>query len=72
MDQLLFKNHQKIAEAKINAVFDDFNRQALHAYQLKLNHPISQEPMVFTQPLPNDMQNLLKKIKELSHDGFNQ
>jgi 23S rRNA pseudouridine1911/1915/1917 synthase len=36
-----------------------FKRQALHARQLALTHPLSFEPMSWEAPLPLDMQALL-------------
>lgn len=35
------------------------NRQALHSHKLEFVHPISGENMVFTAPLPADMQQVL-------------
>lgn len=41
-----------------------FKRQALHAAQLSLTHPISQEEMTFQAPLPEDFVNLLAEVRE--------
>lgn len=38
------------------------NRQALHSYRLTFNHPITKEPMQFTAPVPDDMQNAFAHI----------
>ncbi|MCD7808496.1 MAG: RluA family pseudouridine synthase [Erysipelotrichaceae bacterium] len=35
------------------------NRQALHAYQLQLIHPITKEKMTIVSPLPQDMQKII-------------
>ncbi|WP_300369858.1 RluA family pseudouridine synthase [Brachyspira sp.] len=54
-------------------VFDDFiekdiiptgffKRQALHAYSLEFNHPISDEKIKVKAPLPKDLKNFIKKI----------
>jgi 23S rRNA pseudouridine1911/1915/1917 synthase len=40
-----------------------FQRQALHAYQLSLIHPETQEKMTWKAPLPDDMKQLLTLIK---------
>ncbi len=40
-----------------------FKRQALHASQLSLSHPITDEPLSFSTPLPGDMQKLLDTLK---------
>ena len=37
-----------------------FNRQALHAWKLTLDHPISGEQMTWEAPLPADMNDLLE------------
>jgi 23S rRNA pseudouridine1911/1915/1917 synthase len=39
-----------------------FKRQALHAYQLTLEHPVSHETMTWTAPVPEDMQHLLDAL----------
>ncbi len=38
------------------------NRQALPSYRLTFNHPITKEPMQFTAPVPDDMQNAFAHI----------
>ena len=38
-------------------------RQMLHAYRLRFNHPVSGVPMEFTAPIPADMQHVLKQTK---------
>lgn len=42
-----------------NPDMEYINRQALHSYKLEFVHPISGENMVFTAPLPADMQQIL-------------
>lgn len=39
-------------------------RQALHAYKLDFNHPITGQPMSFTAPLPEDMLWMQKGVPE--------
>lgn len=38
-------------------------RQALHSYRLSFSHPITQEPLTFTAPLPEDMQRVLNGVR---------
>lgn len=38
------------------------NRQALHAAMLEFNHPIFNNLLQITAPLPDDMQNLIKTV----------
>ena len=40
-----------------------FPRQALHACALGLQHPVSDDDMIWTVPLPQDMQDLLNAIE---------
>lgn len=41
-----------------------FKRQALHAKRLAFNHPITEKPLEFQAPLPNDMLLLLEALAE--------
>ena len=41
-------------------IADAFGRQALHAHQLTIMHPVTKLPITFTAPVPND----LKKLKD--------
>jgi 23S rRNA pseudouridine1911/1915/1917 synthase len=43
-----------------------FNRQMLHASSLKLKHPVTGEMQEFTAPMPEDMEEAIEKLKELS------
>lgn len=38
-------------------------RQALHAHQLKIQHPQSNQPLTFTAPLPADLSETLKHLR---------
>jgi 23S rRNA pseudouridine1911/1915/1917 synthase len=41
-----------------------FRRQALHAAELRLQHPVSDDDMQWQSPLPPDMQALLEALEE--------
>jgi 23S rRNA pseudouridine1911/1915/1917 synthase len=41
-----------------------FNRQALHAFALGLNHPTTDKWMRFEVQLPEDMQQLIRVLRE--------
>ncbi len=47
------------ADDDLRAVLQDFQRQALHAAQLGLIHPVTKEYVQWQVPLPNDMNQLL-------------
>ncbi|MCZ6525691.1 MAG: 23S rRNA pseudouridine(1911/1915/1917) synthase RluD [Gammaproteobacteria bacterium] len=44
-------------------IIQSFPRQALHACVLGLQHPVSADDMIWTVPLPKDMQDLLNAIE---------
>ncbi len=50
------------ASAELAAALHDFPRQALHAAQLNLAHPLHGEALEWHSPLPKDMQALLKTL----------
>lgn len=39
-----------------NPRYSRINRQALHSHRLEFDHPITKEKLIFTSPLPADMQ----------------
>lgn len=44
------------------AIAREFPRQALHAVRLGLQHPLSQQPMEWSAPLPAEMQELIEAL----------
>lgn len=46
---------------KLNEKFE-VPRQLLHAYRMKLFHPLTNEILILSAPLPDDMKNLSEKI----------
>jgi 23S rRNA pseudouridine1911/1915/1917 synthase len=40
------------------------DRQALHAYRIKFDHPITRKAMEFTAPLPDDFERALQVLKQ--------
>lgn len=59
----------KGASEEFIAALRGFQRQALHAAQLSLFHPETEEWMTWKAPLPQDMQDLLKAVKKDSTDN---
>jgi 23S rRNA pseudouridine1911/1915/1917 synthase len=41
----------------------EFPRHALHASRLEINHPVSDQPLCFEAPLPDDMQGLIEVLR---------
>lgn len=54
---------------QLRELLNGFPRQALHATQLALAHPVTGERMEWHAPLPEDMEELLDRIDEAS-DGI--
>ncbi len=54
----------KAAGPKMVEVLRNFNRQALHAAQLELVHPITAEWMSWQAPLPEDILDLLETLRQ--------
>lgn len=60
--------HFRTKSKKLGEVGDvvaAFPRQALHAFRLAFEHPVSGEPMEFETELPDDMQELLEALARL-------
>ncbi|PXX89382.1 23S rRNA pseudouridine(1911/1915/1917) synthase RluD [Marinobacter vulgaris] len=59
---------------ELRDVLAGFQRQALHARQLTLQHPQTGETMTWEVPLPEDMETLLaalrKHVKDMEHHDF--
>ena len=52
------------ADSQVVESLKAFKRQALHAWQLALDHPVTREPLSFTSPLPPDMIGLVDMLRE--------
>ena len=50
---------------KVDKNFKDLNGQVLHAYYLEINHPTTNERMVFESKLPKYFEDVLEKIRKL-------
>lgn len=53
----------KGASPKLVDCLRQFKRQALHAAELGLSHPVTQEWLHFQAPLPADMQDLIRTLQ---------
>jgi 23S rRNA pseudouridine1911/1915/1917 synthase len=63
-DSVYQKGAQKCVP-ELRALLNNFPRQALHATRLALEHPVSGEMMEWHVPLPEDMAQLLRQIREV-------
>jgi 23S rRNA pseudouridine1911/1915/1917 synthase len=63
----LYGSRASITRGELTRRGDDdtviLSRQALHAHRLKLAHPITNEPLVVTAPLPPDMEAILAALR---------
>lgn len=63
---MAYIGHPLIGDPKYCAAKNKFSikGQALHSYRLTLRHPRTGEEMVFTAPIPQDMQKLLNYFRQ--------
>lgn len=54
----------KGATPELVQILRQLKRQALHAFELSFEHPETHETVTFTAPLPDDMQQLIKALKD--------
>jgi 23S rRNA pseudouridine1911/1915/1917 synthase len=55
----VFRHHANAEQVLIE-------RQALHAYQISFNHPVTKERLSFSAPLASDMEGLLSFLRSES------
>ena len=67
-DSTYIKGAQRCAQPQLRALLTAFPRQALHAVQLGLEHPVTGEWLEWQAPLPDDMALLLAQVRIASHE----
>jgi len=67
-DSTYIKGAQKCAP-QLRVLLTAFPRQALHAAQLGLEHPDTEEWLEWQTPLPEDLSHLLKQIRNASNES---
>ena len=63
----LYGGKQKFAPGTsedLKKEISEFNRQALHAYSLSFIHPVDQNIITNTAPMPNDMKKLIENLRQ--------
>jgi len=58
-----FKASARNLSSQAQKLLAKLDRQALHAYKLGFEHPVSGEKMVFTADLPEDLKALINSLK---------
>jgi len=57
-----------VPDAQVRGAIAKLERQFLHAHQLGIRHPRTQEALRFTAPLPPDLEQLLELIRAKQRD----
>lgn len=52
------------ASDELRLLFSQFKRQALHAASLSFQHPVTDKPLTFEAPLPDDFRILIEALDE--------
>lgn len=60
-----FKTKANTLHESAKKVVDRFHRQALHAYLLQFEHPMTGETMHFEAPMPADMEKLVGALRDM-------
>jgi 23S rRNA pseudouridine1911/1915/1917 synthase len=58
-----YLNHPILGDEVYGKKSNLANRQMLHAYKLEMNHPITNELIIFKAKLPNDFIMVLNKLE---------
>lgn len=56
----------RVPEGPMRKVLEDFDRPALHAWKLGFAHPRTHKQVQFEAPLPDDLEQLLTKLRDTS------
>ncbi|MGC5326710.1 RluA family pseudouridine synthase [Brevibacillus sp. SYSU BS000544] len=59
-----YLGHPLLGDDLYGGIRNEIGRQALHAVRLQFNHPRTKQIQIFTDPLPDDMAELVRKIKQ--------
>ncbi len=65
-DKIRYVSHKAQFKTFVENLFKTCNRQALHAYSLEIEHPISHERLYFEKEFPDDMKELIEKLRKFS------
>jgi 23S rRNA pseudouridine1911/1915/1917 synthase len=55
--------YDRIKDPELKRTLAGFPRQALHAERIAFRHPVTNEPMEITAPLPADLADLLSRVE---------
>ena len=60
---LSFMGYPIAGDTLYGTASDIIGRQALHAYSLKLNHPVTEKPLKLNAPIPKDIEDAIEMVK---------
>lgn len=58
---MAYLGHPLLGDEMYGGSTEEISRQALHAYRIKMLHPVENSLINFTAELPDDMKNLIRK-----------
>ena len=65
-DKIRYVSNKAQFKTFIENLFKVCNRQALHAYSLEIEHPKTHERIMFEKDFPEDMKNLIEKLRNFT------
>lgn len=66
-DKIRYVSSKAQFKTFVENLFKICNRQALHAYSLEIEHPISHKRLYFEIDFPEDMKELIEKLRKFSN-----
>ncbi|MGF0540348.1 RluA family pseudouridine synthase [Agrobacterium sp. ES01] len=60
-----FKTKANLLPDNVKAIVNGYHRQALHAYLLAFEHPVTGETMSFKAPIPDDMVKVMEALRTI-------
>lgn len=61
-----YARRRVIRDPEVKLLCDQFPRPALHAWELRFQHPLTHRKMTLTAPMPADMVSLVESLRNLS------
>jgi 23S rRNA pseudouridine1911/1915/1917 synthase len=63
-DAIYGGNRMRSLPAKLSAAVKDMQRPFLHSHRVQFSHPRTNEPMLFSAPLPPELENILSLLRQ--------
>ena len=62
---IMYKRKLPVKNKEAAKILSECKRQALHAWKLKFNHPVTGKILEFEAPIPDDMKKLIEKLRNI-------